>query len=220
MTPAPRPRAILFDWDNTLVDTFPVIHAAMTVTLAAMGHAIWTEQETRDRVRLSLRDAFPMLFGDRWEEARAVFYRAFEERHLDALVPMPGAESLPASLAGMGLGLAVVSNKTGRYLRDEVMHLGWDGYFAAVVGAGDAARDKPDPDPAFLALDRLGLTPGPEIWFVGDAGVDMQIAISAGLTPVLLRTDPDPPGEFDLHPPVLRCSTPAALLEYLTSQTT
>jgi phosphoglycolate phosphatase len=210
----------LFDWDNTLVDTFPVIHAAMSATLHAMGHMPWSEQETRDRVRLSLRDAFPTLFGARWEEARGVFYRAFEERHLDALRPMPGAEMLPASLARMGLGQAVVSNKTGRYLREEVAHLGWNAFFAALVGAGDAARDKPEPDPALLALESLGMSPGPDIWFVGDAGVDMEIAVRAGLTPVLLRAEPDPPGEFDLHPPVLRCSTPAALLEYLATQIT
>ena len=28
----PFPKAILFDWDNTLVDSFPVIYKAVTVT--------------------------------------------------------------------------------------------------------------------------------------------------------------------------------------------
>ncbi|HLJ20402.1 MAG TPA: HAD hydrolase-like protein, partial [Stellaceae bacterium] len=61
-----RPRAILFDWDNTLVDSWPVIHEALVVTFEGMGHVPWTLEETKQRVRHSLRDAFPRLFGDRW----------------------------------------------------------------------------------------------------------------------------------------------------------
>src|SRR5947207_1478268 len=32
----PRPRAILFDWDNTLVDSWVTIHEALNITMAAM----------------------------------------------------------------------------------------------------------------------------------------------------------------------------------------
>ena len=32
----PAPKAILFDWDNTLVDSWTVIHHAMTATFEAM----------------------------------------------------------------------------------------------------------------------------------------------------------------------------------------
>ena len=41
MTPV-RPRALLFDWDNTLVDTWGAIHHALTVTFEAMGETPWT----------------------------------------------------------------------------------------------------------------------------------------------------------------------------------
>ena len=34
------PQAALFDWDNTLVDTWPVIHEAMNTTLSAMGRGL------------------------------------------------------------------------------------------------------------------------------------------------------------------------------------
>ena len=60
------PRAILFDWDNTLVESWGVIHEAMNLTLAAMGHPRWTREDTEARVRASLRDSFPLLFGERY----------------------------------------------------------------------------------------------------------------------------------------------------------
>ena len=63
---------------------------------------------------------------------------------------MPGA--VEALTAGAAWPQGVVSNKAGRYLRAEVAHLGWAAHFGAVVGAGDAAADKPDPAPIHLAL--------------------------------------------------------------------
>src|SRR3546814_955652 len=81
----PAPSAILFDWDNTLVDSWAVIHHAMTATFEALGERPWTLEETRRNVRQSARDAFPALFGARADQATAVFYRTYEADHLDRL---------------------------------------------------------------------------------------------------------------------------------------
>ena len=70
------PRAILFDWDNTLVDTWATIHDALNFLMRAMDRAEWSLAETRERVRLSLREAFPLYFGERWEEARDIYLDA------------------------------------------------------------------------------------------------------------------------------------------------
>jgi len=174
------PKAIIFDWDNTLVDTWPTITHTMNVTLAAMGRPTWTEAEARERIARSLRDSFPDLFGDRWHAARDVFYAELERCHLDMLSPLPGAATVLRGFADAKLPMGVVSNKTGPYLRKEVAHLGWEGRFQTVFGAGDLARDKPAPDAVFAFLDRVGLAPGGDIWFVGDSPVDVEIAYAAG----------------------------------------
>ena len=70
MPPINPPKAILFDWDGTLVDNWPVIHAALNETLISFGHRPWTLAETMERVSRSQRDSFPLIFGDRWEAAR------------------------------------------------------------------------------------------------------------------------------------------------------
>lgn len=189
----PRPKALIFDWDNTLVDTWTVIHHALVPTFEAMGHVPWTLEEVRQRVRGSARDSFPQLFGARAEEATALFYATFESCHLERLTPLPGAERMLAALAAAGLDLGVVSNKTGRYLRLEAEHLGWSRHFRRVIGATDAPRDKPASDPVFMALEEGPVGPGRDVWFVGDTDVDMQCAVAAGCVPVLLR--PEAPGE-------------------------
>ena len=191
-----RPRAVIFDWDNTLIDSWAIIHDAMNVTLEAMGHAPWSYDETRSRVRRALREAFPDMFGERWEEARDIFYGRFRAIHLDALAALPGAESLLAALAGHGIWLGVVSNKNGEHLRLEAKKLGWDRYFGRIVGATDAVRDKPAPDPVHMALSGSGVTPGGEVWFVGDTAIDMECAKNTGCVPVLVRETAPEEGEF------------------------
>ncbi len=213
--PPARPRAILFDWDNTLVDTWQTIHHALQAALEAMGHETWSLEETRFRVRHSLRDAFPKLFGERWEEARKIFFVAFERVHIENLAPMAGASAMLRSLNDQGLYLAVVSNKTGHYLRKEVAYLGWDGYFARLVGAGDAERDKPGAEALLLALEGSEIRPGSDIWFAGDAGVDMEIAHRTGCVPVLLhRIDADAE-EFVAWPPAILFDGCASLASYI-----
>lgn len=203
MSSLPRPKAIVFDWDNTLVDSFPTIHAALNAAQIAMGVAPWTLEEAHIKVRQSLRDAFPVMFGDRWEEARGIFFRSFEEVHLRELRELPGASELLADLAAADIVLSVVSNKTGEYLRREADHLGWSGRFHRVIGATDAPRDKPAPEPVHLSLQGAKVAIGPEVWFVGDTDIDLECAHHAGCVPVLVRANPPQPDEFLAFPPVL-----------------
>ena len=209
------PRAAIFDWDNTLVDTWPVIHDAMNATLAAMGHAPWSFDQTRERVRKSLREAFPPMFGARWREAREIFYRRFDAIHLQGLAVCDGAEALIAALHRRGIYLGVVSNKMGDNLRREAVHLGWEPYFSRLVGATDAARDKPAIDPVDLALAGAGVTRGVDVWFVGDTGVDMECAQNAGCTGILVRRTPPGDGEFAGFPPQAHFATCADLRRHV-----
>lgn len=198
MTAAPsltRPEAVLFDWDNTLVDTWGVIHEALSSTFDAMEHPPWTLEQTRERVHRSLRETFPELFGDRWEEAQQIFYDRYQAIHLIKLEILPGSTELIEALKANGVYLGVVSNKAGKNLRSEASHLGWDGFFSRLVGATDAPRDKPAREPVELALGP-DIEPGPNVWFVGDTPIDMECAHATGCVAILVRDDVPTENEF------------------------
>ena len=181
-----RPRAIIFDWDNTLVDSWATIHQALNVVMAAMREPPWSLQQTKQRVRLSLRESFPRLFGERWAEARQIYLEAFRAIHLEHLRPLPGRRELLERFVARRVFLGVVSNKTGSLLRREVAELDWTRFFGSIVGAGDAAVDKPDPAPVALALQPSGVGGGEQVWLVGDTGVDIECAYNSGCVPILL----------------------------------
>lgn len=200
MTDAPK--ALVFDWDNTLVDSWAMIHAALTATFSAMDATPWTMEETRARVRASARDTFPKLFGERAEEAESIFYESYERDHLSALKALPGAEELITEIAGGKLFLSILSNKKGALLRSELAHLGWAEYFGAAVGALDAARDKPAREALLAALEGSGVDPGPEVWVVGDTDIDMRCAADHGCEAVLVRPQSADAGEFGRFEPL------------------
>jgi phosphoglycolate phosphatase len=181
-----RPKVILFDWDNTLVDSWATIHEALNVVMVAMRKPPWTLQQTKERVRLSLRDSFPRHFGERWAEARQIYLDAFRAIHLERLSPLPGRRELLDRFVDRRVFLGVVSNKTGSLLRREVAELGWTRFFGSIVGAGDAVADKPNPAPVALALQPSGLGGGEEVWLVGDTGVDIECAWNSGCVPIQL----------------------------------
>ncbi len=178
------PAAVLFDWDNTLIDGWSGITAALNVVLAAWGKPSWTVAEARERIRGSVRDTFPEMFGPDWRRAQQMLRDTMMTQDLGHLTLMPGAEAL-VEAAARWPG-AIVSNKEGGTLRREVAHLGWSARFGAIIGAGDASADKPHPAPIWHALAGIGVKPGREVWYVGDTGSDMQAAHAAGCTAVLV----------------------------------
>jgi phosphoglycolate phosphatase len=195
-----KPTILLYDWDNTLVDGWAGITAALNATFSEFSMPTWSVSDAKARVRVALRESFPVMFGDEWERARDIFYAAFEAQHLQHVAPMPG---IPDALAaGTPWPQGVVSNKAGRYLRAEVAHLGWTGHFGAVIGAGDASADKPDPAPIHLALASLGGLADRSVWYLGDNALDMRTARAAGVTAVLIGDAAHDGGIDRSHPDI------------------
>ena len=211
----PFPKAVIFDWDDTLVDTWPVALSALNAMFRAMGQQPWSEEEANRRIGPSARDLFPQLFGDRWQEADKIFIDEIRKGFRDNMKTIQGAEDLLKTFYGMNIFMGVVSNKRGPLLREEVGALSWDSYFRSVIGAGDASADKPDPAAVHLVLKDSGIAPGPEVWFIGNNHMDMQCAHRAGCTPILLETKLPPEDFFNNCQPFMRFSQCAELANYI-----
>jgi phosphoglycolate phosphatase len=181
------PSAVLFDWDNTLVDSWYAIKLGMDGALAHFGMDLWSLDDVRTRCKLAAKDYFPAIFGDRWREAADQYYVHFHKaRQLTPTSARPGAENLLIWLNEKQIPLFVVSNKEGGSLRREADALNWTRYFVKIVGANDAEDAKPSRAPVDFALLPMDLKADQSMWFVGDTDVDMQCARNAGCTPIFV----------------------------------
>ena len=190
-----RPRAVLFDWDNTLVESWDIIHESLRRTFLDLEREPWSFDQTKAWVRRSMRDSFPDLFGADAVRAEHAFYRHYRAHHLHRLTPLTGAAETLDTLHRNGLPLGVVSSKQGNLVREEAEHLGWSGYFGRIVGADDGPVDKPAPEAVTLALDGTEITPGPDVWYVGDTGIDVTCARNSGCAAVIVSSDPPRDGD-------------------------
>lgn len=180
-----HPKAILFDWDITLVDTFDLIYSSVNATMRQFNKPEWSVDQVKKYTHSPAQEWLTSLFADQWEDALAFFRKQYVSQHLVYLKPMEGAKSLLGVLNSLRIPLGIVSNKHGHILRKEVEHLGWDSYFGTILGSGDVAEDKPAPDMALKALQELGVEPCPQrTWLIGDSPADWQCAEAAGCKPI------------------------------------
>jgi len=198
------PTAALFDWDNTLVENWLSIQAAMNEALADAGRPPFDLDQVKATARFSGREIFPRLFGADWQRPREIFLAHFGQHHLAGLRVMPGAEALMEALEERGVPLGIVSNKLGELLRREVAHLGWTDRFRGIVGAQDAAVDKPDPAPVLLLLNHMQIKANAGVWMVGDTDVDIRAGLAAGCSAVLVGDGPGDPALLDGVEPSFR----------------
>lgn len=193
-----KPSAIIFDWDNTLVDAWAILHGAMNCTLEHMGQASWSLDEAKVNIQKSLKDSFPELFQERWEEAKDVFYASYEALHKDYVKPLPYVEMALERFSEMKLPLAVFSNKRGDLLRAEVAALGWEQFFQGVYGAGDFPEDKPSPIGVqhILAELKQDMSQQSQAFFVGDSPIDVECALNSSLYPIFIEGSAEEEGRF------------------------
>lgn len=99
---------------------------------------------------------------------------------------MPGAGNLLRWLQAGRIPVCIVSNKRHDLLCREIERMGWQGMIAAVSGASDASKPKPDREHVDHALAKAGLSASADTWFVGDGDTDVLCARAAGCTPIFV----------------------------------
>ena len=118
-----KPKAVIFDWDNTLVDTWPLICTAIDTTLISLGKEPWGLEKVRDNVHKSMRESFAEIFADDWQQASKIYQSTYRSIHLDKIELLPNSLELINKLAEKGVMQFVVSNKIGLTLRKEVKRI-------------------------------------------------------------------------------------------------
>jgi phosphoglycolate phosphatase len=189
---APRAlRAVLFDFDGTLADSYPAITASVNHVRGLYGLGPLSVAEVRPHVGRGAPSLLTHTVGAGDPDANVAAYKAHHPSVLrSGTALLPGAAEALAALAGRGLKLGVCSNKPVAFTRELLAILGLTDRFAAVLGPEDVARPKPAPDMLLAALDRLGVAPA-EALYVGDMTVDVQTARAAGVAVWVVPTGSD-----------------------------
>ena len=170
-------RAVLFDWDGTLVDsaerTFRCYARVFEVFGIAFDRADFERTYSPDWYRTYAAIALP---EESWAEADARWIACYET---EASALVPGARRALERLAAAGATLGLVSSGDATRVRTEIAALELEPLFKVAVCGGETARRKPHPEPLLVALERIQAEPA-DCAYVGDSPEDVAMAQAAG----------------------------------------
>ncbi len=186
-------RAVIFDFDGTLADSYSAITASVNHVRAAHG----LPPLTRELIRPHVGRGLPYLLQHTVPGADlGIDTQVYLAHHPTVLLSgthlLPGAADVLRTLHVRGLKLAICSNKPRTFTLDLVRGLGLGDYVNAVLGPDDVPNPKPAPDMLVAALERLGVR-ADEALYVGDMTVDIATARAAGVTVWVVPTGSDTP---------------------------
>ena len=167
---------VVFDWDGTLADTYPVISAAYDYTFDTLGlPRIPYDEVKRITSTLQNKDTLGSIFGERKQEASDAYYSFIGKHHAAALEPMPGARDVLEYCRKHNIRNILITNKKTLYVAEEIEKLGFTEFFDRIIAAGEYAEDKPHPLATHAAFDGK-LPPADEILVLGDGEADFKTA--------------------------------------------
>jgi HAD superfamily hydrolase (TIGR01509 family) len=165
-------RAVLFDWDGTLLDSYEADLRAYLSMFHALG-INWTERELAQHYSPNWLRVYraAQLPRSKWIEADRLWTRAYKLENPRLLA---GARRVVRLLA-QKYYLGIVTSGNRPRVRRQLREFELAGFFSACVCSEDVAKKKPHPAPLELALKRLRRAPE-DCVYVGDTAEDIEMA--------------------------------------------
>ena len=179
-------RAVVFDWDLTLWDSWGIHLRLMENTAADLGRTAPSAADIAAEFHRPFRQHLVWFFGsspDADGEADAIldaylahYYRMAGHRNY----LYPGAASLLRALRRRGIRIGILSDKQTRFGLPELEQSGLAELVDCANFKTDARPYKPDPEGLRQTLAALNVAPD-DAMYVGDAPQDMACARAAGV---------------------------------------
>jgi phosphoglycolate phosphatase len=197
-----RYRAVLFDLDGTLVDSYAAL--ADAVNYARREHGLADLDEVH--VKALVGDGMEKLLQRAFETAdvpptvREVFESRYDAICCERSRVLDDVETTLAELSALGVAMAVCTNKPTGFSKKILDFLKLSPHFRAIVGPDVAGARKPDPQHVLRTLEETKCHPADAL-FVGDMPVDIEAARNSGIDVAVLTTGSSTYDQLrDAHP--------------------
>ena len=189
-------KALIFDIDGTLVDSFEVYFTVFNKGIADYNVGEVSRDDLRNLLAkgLSLRQILQKVFASPIDDAtysmcREKILSLFRAAELEKVKSFPGTEELFRYLMVAGIKVGIATGRTSS-VEDETLRfkkLGLDRYISAIVTSQEVEHRKPAPDAIIECAKRMGVLIDDCI-VVGDTESDIIAAKSAGAIAVGVTT--------------------------------
>lgn len=180
-------KAVLFDWDGTLINTLPIQFKIYQVVQDKMGFTFpgfnSKDQTNGDWFDCDWKRHYHEALGRKATQEELAFASKLYREHLDIfdkdLKLFDDIEPMLKELKEKGYKLAIVTNTFEDFVKQKLEKAGLAEYFEHIVGFSHGAV-KPDPEGILYCMEQLGVFPE-ETVYVGDMVGDVLAAKNANV---------------------------------------
>ncbi len=185
----------LFDFDGTLVNSYPSLIGVYQDGFAAVGETV-TPTEAAEYMHEALVDSCAKRGLNREQTLKVIQAtdKAIDEpKHLNEMLIYGDTIPTIKSLFEKGKKLAIVSGNSPKHIHLVLQRFGIESYFDDVIGASMSRRPKPFPDPILEAIIPYKNVTKEKILYVGDSLQDPLCATNAGVKGLLVDRNEEYP---------------------------
>lgn len=183
-----RYRAVLFDLDGTLVDSYAALADAVNYARRQHGLHDLATDTIREFVGEGLERLLQRAFdGKVPPTATDDFEARYDEICCAQSRVLADVEATLAALSRCGVAMAVCTNKPTAFSRKILEFLNLAPFFSAIVGPDVAGARKPEAQHVLRTLQATHCAPS-EALFVGDMPVDVEAAHNSGIAAAVVAT--------------------------------
>jgi len=179
-------KAVLYDFDGTLMDTTQIILESWYHTYKTVGRDVPSDAYISAYFGEPLYNTVLKEFPDRDAHEMVNIYRSYQQTIFKGKVEMcTGTEKLVRDIHDAGYKQGIVTSRLWSSTLAGVYNFPVADLMEVVISAEDTTTHKPDPTGIFVALEKLGLTREDAI-YVGDSKFDIMCGHNAGMPTVLV----------------------------------
>ena len=184
-------RAVIFDFDNVLVDSEPYHFEAYDIVFSKRGHSIdrgeyWLEWTSKGGGAEGEIERYGLAMDP--DEIRREKDPIYHEFCRTKIAMFSEAKGIIESLSSAGYTLAIASGSYELDIRTILASNGVEELFSTVVGKDGISMTKPHPETYTEAARRLGIPPSACL-AVEDAEKGIRSAHGAGMEVITVLTD-------------------------------
>jgi phosphoglycolate phosphatase len=184
-----RYRAVLFDLDGTLVDSYAALSEAVNFARREHGLGELEEGRVRDFVGDGLDTLLQRAFEQRHvpKSVREAFESRYDEICCRESRVLEDVEPTLEELSTLGVVMAVCTNKPTFFSKKILDYLNLSRHFRAIVGPDLAGARKPAAQHVLRTMEEAGCLAAGTL-FVGDMTIDVEAARNGGIDVAVVST--------------------------------
>lgn len=175
-------KAVLFDVDGTLLDTWDFVYLAVKHTLKTEGKSV-TEENIKNAMGRTLAEYYKTLLPDIDPKNLVKLHREFQEVNYSLIKSFPKVRKTLKNLKKSGYLLVAISNRARESVRRSLKLSKIYSLFNLILTPEDVKHAKPHKEHIHKALTNLVVRPQ-DAYMVGDTDQDILAGRAAGVKTV------------------------------------